>query len=264
MAYIDSHDRGTFCWAELATTDPDAAKAFYGGLFGWAPDDMPLGGGNFFTMLKLEGREIGALYRLMPQQQETGVPAHWLLYVATADVDDTIERVRSNGGEVTIGPTDVGEAGRMALFHDPQKAEFAVWQARSHPGAKIHSVPGTLGWSELATTDAAGARAFYGKVFDWDMKISQMGPVEYTEWKVGDQSAGGMLQMDERWGDVPPHWMPYFLVADCDASVANAEALGGAVVVGATDIPNVGRFAVLRDPQGAVFSIIRLDVPPAA
>jgi len=91
------------------------------------------------------------------------------------------------------------------------------------------------------------------------MKISQMGPIEYTEWQVDGQSVGGMMEMTEEWGGIPPHWMPYFQVADCAAIVEKATALGGSVKVPPTPIPNIGTFAVLGDAQQGVFSVIHLS-----
>ncbi len=259
MAVIDKHTLGSFCWPELATSDSKAAKAFYSNLFGWTPDDMPMNGG-VYTMLKLEGRELGALHDMAPEQRTQGIPPNWLVYVAVESVDRTADLAGQLGGGTLAGPLDVFDAGRMAVLRDPQGAALGVWQAKNHIGARIGGVAGTLTWSELATTDAAAARTFYAGLFGWGDKIGQTGPLEYTEWINLGQPVGGMLQMTEEWHGAPPHWMPYFLVGDCDASAAKATELGGRTFVPPTDIPNVGRFGMLADPQGAMFSIIRLTM----
>jgi predicted enzyme related to lactoylglutathione lyase len=255
MAGIERHPAGAFCWVELATTDAGAAKSFYGGLFGWTPEDMPTGPDQNYTMLKLAGLELGALYTLTGDMLKQGVPPHWMLYVSVESVDETIVKIAAAGGQVVTGPFDVGDAGRMAVIRDPQGAVVSLWQANRHIGIRIAGVVGTLCWSELATTDRVKAREFYTAVFGWGAKISQMGPVEYTEWMAGEMPAGGMLEMTAEWDGAPPYWMPYFLVADCDASAEKAAELGGQVVVPPMDVPKVGRFAVLCDPQGAYFSV---------
>jgi hypothetical protein len=240
---------------ELGTTDATAAKAFYGGLFGWTPEDMPMASGEY-TMLKLAGLELGAMYTLTEEMRRQGVPPNWMLYVNVGSVDDTVAKVAAAGGQVVTGPFDVADAGRMAVIRDPQGAVVSIWQPKNHIGIRIAGVVGTLCWSELATTDRAKAREFYAAVFGWGTKISHMEPVEYTQWMAGEMPAGGMLEMTGEWHGAPPHWMPYFLVADCDASAGKAAELGGEIVVPPMDVPKVGRFAVLCDPQGANFSVI--------
>jgi hypothetical protein len=255
MPGIERHPAGAFCWVELGTTDATAAKAFYGGLFGWTPEDMPMASGEY-TMLKLAGLELGAMYTLTEEMRRQGVPPNWMLYVNVGSVDDTVAKVAAAGGQVVTGPFDVADAGRMAVLRDPQGALVSIWQPKNHIGIRIAGVVGTLCWSELATTDRVMAREFYATVFGWGARISHMAPVEYTQWMAGEMPAGGMLEMTEEWHGAPPHWMPYFLVADCDASAEKAAELGGQVVVPPMDVPKVGRFAVLCDPQGACFSVI--------
>ena len=132
---------------------------------------------------------------------------------------------------------------------------FALWEARGHIGIRLAGEPGSLCWTEIVTRDPEGAKAFYGGLFGWTFKASDVsGPTEYHEIHREDQAIGGLLPMKGQWwGDVPPHWMPYFFVSDCDAYAAKAAQLGGGAVVPPTDIPHVGRFAVLRDDQGAHF-----------
>jgi predicted enzyme related to lactoylglutathione lyase len=143
---------------------------------------------------------------------------------------------------------------------DPGGAVFALWEARGHIGARLVGEESTLCWTELVTKDADGAKAFYSGLFGWTWRHSEAsGPAEYHEILREEQGIGGLLPMKgEEWTGVPPHWMPYFFVASCDATAAKAAALGGGAVVPPTDIPNVGRFAVLRDDQGAHFSVIAM------
>ncbi|MBK9168087.1 MAG: VOC family protein [Bryobacterales bacterium] len=256
---LDKHAPGTFCWVELGTTDTTAAEAFYRGLFGWDAQRHPMPQGGEYLMWKLEGAQAGGGYRLSPQQLEMHVPPHWLLYVCVEDAAAAVARVNELGGKVLMGPSPVGENGIIAVVQDPQGAYLGLWQPLGHSGSSVVNEPNAFCWAELAARDAVGARDFYGQLFGWGTKISQMGPVEYTEFQSGGQSAAGMVQMDAQWGDMPPHWMAYFQVADCDAAAAQAGALGAKIGVPPTDIPPVGRFAVVADPQGAHFSVIKLN-----
>ena len=147
-------------------------------------------------------------------------------------------------------------AGRMAIFQDPTGAFFCVWQAREHIGATIVNEPGAFCWNELATKDTSRAIEFYTKLFGWRANVQD---VQYTIFMNGENMAGGMLEMKPEWGDVPPNWMVYFAVDVCDASAEKAKDLGGQILNPPTDIPEVGRFSMLQDPQGAAFSIIKLS-----
>lgn len=252
---------GRFCWFELGTTDVAAAKRFYGNLFGWMAADQPAGPGMTYSMLRLNGKDLGGLYELLPDMRAAGVPPHWMAYVATNSADETAERAKAAGGTIVNGPFDVMDHGRMAVIQDPQGAVFAVWQSKGHGGVQVFGEPDTPCWAELATTDDEAARSFYTSVIGWKADVKSDGPMPYTEWIGSDGSVtGGMLKMTgEQWTGIPPHWMTYFAVADCDASATRAAQNGASVKVPPTDIPHVGRFSVIQDPPGAVFSIIKME-----
>jgi len=152
------------------------------------------------------------------------------------------------------------DVGRMAVVQDPQGAVFSLWQGKLHYGATHGGPYNNFCWAEVATPDPAGAVAFYTKLFGWTTKPdSGFDKAEYVEWMNGGRPFGGLLPMrGDMWKGIPPHWMVYASVADCDERVDKAKKLGATVRVPPTDIPNAGRFSVLADPQGAVFSIIRL------
>jgi predicted enzyme related to lactoylglutathione lyase len=249
---------GEFCWYELGTTDVAGAKRFYGEMFGWGHEDLSVGGRSY-TLWQQQGEAIGGLYKLEGPMFE-GVPSHWMTYVAVDSVDESIEKAKSLGGAVFMGPHDVADVGRMAFVRDPQGAAIALYQEAGHPGTARwdRPPPGTIAWPELMTTDMDGAIAFYTGLFGWEAKVSDSGPTRYTEWVVGGGSAGGCLPRPPEAAGVPPHWIDYVTVGDCDAAVRKAQELGGRVVFGPADIPDVGRFATLLDPQGAGISIIKL------
>lgn len=255
------HVPGTFCWFECGTTDAAAARKFYMELFGWNAVDVPMSGGmeGNYTLLKIGDDDIAGLHQMSGPECE-GVPSHWMTYVTTDDVDGTANRAQSLSGKIVSPPMDVPGVGRMAFLEDPTGAQIAIFKPGEHPGAaQLGPVPGTFGWSELATRDTKAAQAFYTELFHWGAKVDENAPMPYTEFQVGGNSIGGMMEMTPQHGDVPPHWLPYVLVADCNATVAKAGELGGRVLVPPTDIPDVGRFAVFMDPTGAALAMIQLN-----
>ena len=253
---------GTFCWPELNTTDVEGAKTFYSTLFGWDATDSPLPEGGAYTMLKFDGQEIGALAGLQDAQKKAGVPPHWMSYVAVANADESAKKAASLGGTVIAGPFDVMDAGRMAIIQDPTGAVFSLWQGKAHQGASRLNAVGALAWTELYTRDPARASAFYSALFGWRPKPWE-GPMPYTVFNFAgdDRSAAGMFPMGDEMKDVPPHWLPYFQVTDTDAAVKRAGEMGGTVIMPASDIPKVGRLAILKDPQGAAFAVIKIQMP---
>jgi len=150
------------------------------------------------------------------------------------------------------------DVGRMAVAQDPTGATFAVWQAKRHKGFEVSMEPGAVCWNELLTRDTAAATKFYGAVFGWKpdpMKMDGYGT--YTVFKIGDMRVSGMMEAPSQMANVPPHWIIYFAVTGADSIADKTVKLGGKTIAKPQDIPNVGRFAVLQDPQGATFAILQ-------
>lgn len=147
MADYSSHTPGTFCWAELATTDQKAAVAFYGALFGWGVNDMPIGPTETYSMFQMRGKDVGAAYTMRPEERQHGAPPHWNTYVAVANADDTVNRAKALGATVLAPAFDVMDAGRMAVLQDPTGAVFQIWQPGKHIGARIMREPGAMTWT---------------------------------------------------------------------------------------------------------------------
>lgn len=263
MAHIEKHPTGAFCWMELATTDQNAAKTFYGSLFGWSSNDFPMGPNDFYTMFKLEGGDAGAAYTLRAEQRAQGVPPHWMLYIAVASADDAAKKAAELGGKVLGGPFDVFDVGRMAVVQDPTGAVFSLWQPGRHTGTTVTGIDGTFCWADLMTTDAEKAKAFYSGLFGWNITPGEKDPSGYLHIQNGKDFIGGIPPAQFRNPNVPPHWLLYFSVSDCDASAEKAKQLGGNLCLAPMSIENVGRMAVVGDPQGAVFAIFT-ESPKAA
>ncbi|MEO6323119.1 MAG: VOC family protein [Thermoanaerobaculia bacterium] len=252
MPEITQHAPGSFCWPELQTTSSVGAKSFYTTLFGWAANDDEVSPGKYYTMLTLKGLAVGALYELGAESASQGTTSHWGSYISVADIDASAARAEELGAEILAPPFDVMDVGRMAVVKDPVGAVFSLWQPKVHIGAHVMGEPNSLCWTELSTRDIPAAKTFYTGLFGWTTKDSP----EYIEVMNQGRPIAGMMAPPQE--GIPPHWLVYFAVSDCDASVTKASGLGAITVVPAMDIPNVGRFSVLKDPQGAVFAIIQL------
>ena len=260
MTTITRHPAGTFCWTQLGTSDPEGAKKFYSALFGWGKEETSVGTGPSFTLLKKEGKPIGMLYALLKPEKDQGLGPNWMSLVAVENVDDIAANVKKSGGKVLQEPFDVAENGRMGVFQDPTGAVFSVWHGKKQTGAAVINETGAMCWNELITNDTAKAGAFYKQVFGWTeepMKTPTSMGGTYTIFKKDGTSTGGMIKATPQMKLTHPYWLVYFEVDDCDRTVAKAQQLGGKTMLPPTDIPDVGRFSVLTDPQGAYFAIIK-------
>lgn len=257
MAILTQHAPGTFCWPELGTNDQEAAKKFYTSLFGWTAKDLPLPEGTY-TTFRLRDQDVAACYTLNPKMQ-AGVPPYWGAYLSVEDAAATAKRAAELGGKVVVEAMDVMDLGRMAILQDPTGAMFCAWQPIKHIGAGLVGEPGALCWTELMTGDTTKAAKFYQSLAGWTSSAMPMpGMGEYTVFQRPDgQNAAGMMAFPPDMQGLPPHWMNYFQTADVDATTTKVTSLGGTVLVPPTPVPNVGRFAVYQDPQGAAFAVLQ-------
>ncbi len=256
MPQVSSYAPGTPCWIDLATSDPEDARSFYSGLFGWELEVGPAEA-MYYTQARIGGLPVAGI---MGEPKPDEIPVGWTTYFATDDVDGTVKRTTDGGGTIMMAPMDVMDQGRMAVAADPQGAVFGLWQAGKHFGSALVNEPGTICWNEVMTPDLAATRRFYSAVFGYGWEDVDTGPggPGYATFAVGGRQVGGAMQLDPgQAGGAPPSWMADFAVADTDATVETARRLGGGVSVPATD-SSYGRFAILRDPQGGTFAIIRL------
>lgn len=258
MPKKESYAEGTPNWVDLQSTDPEAAKTFYSGLFGWRFDDMPVPGGSAYSMALKDGEFVTALSAQAPQVAEQGLPSLWNTYIAVDDVDSATKTAAESGGTVLMEPFDVMDAGRMSVVADPTGAVVSFWQANQHVGAALVNEPGTLIWNELLTDDGETAYAFYGKVLGVTTEVTDMGTGPYTLLKVGGEMVAGSMAPSME--GLPNHWHVYFAVEDMDASLEKVRQLGGQVINGPMPTP-IGPMATISDPQGAVFSLFQPSTP---
>ena len=273
MPERDGYIPGIPCWVDTSQPHPEAAVDFYRGLFGWEFEDvMPPGSEDKYFIARLHGGDVAAVGSI---PEAAPAVAMWNTYVWVESADDTASKVRDAGGGVLMEPFDVMDAGRMAVFTDPEGAVFFVWQAKELMGARVVNEPGSLAFNGLGTRDVEGAKSFYGSVFGWTALALGGGAEMWTLPGYGDYLERDnpdlrkqMAEADAPEGfedvvasinpipddqpDTPAHWSVTFAVDDADATAAKATELGGTVVVPPFDAPWV-RMTIINDPQGATF-----------
>lgn len=258
---------GLFSWADVSADDPAASEAFYAGVFGWeVAREHDAEGNHIYTRFQQDGKNVAGLGPKPPDM--AGVPSSWSSYVHVDSVDAVVAAAESAGGSVMMPAMDVMDYGRMAFITDPTGATVGLWEPNSFAGGDTFLGPNTLSWNELATRDPDAAIGFYSETFPWRIQKMEMPDPSMHYWTIhldskvdgdgdmDDDFNGGLLAMNEDWpADMPAHWMVYIRVADTDATIAALTELDGSVAVPAFDT-QAGRIAVVRDPEGATFSII--------
>ncbi|WP_394825333.1 VOC family protein [Pendulispora albinea] len=255
MPEVTKYQPGTFCWVELAARGVNDAKKFYKEIFAWSYDDVPIPGGGVYTMCKVRDRDVCALSEQREETIAQGVPPHWLAYISVTNADAIAQRAGELGGHVLASPFDVMDVGRMAILADPTGAFFALWQPGKHFGAGLLREAQAMEWNELSTTDPAAAQRFYTSLFGWTTREASGAGMEYIDFALGEYMVGGMMKAQP---GMPSAWVTYFSVVDPDGSSKSTASLGGTVLLAPMDIPGVGRIAVLQDPQGSVFGVVRM------
>lgn len=280
-----SYPSGVPCWVDLIQPDLDATIAFYGGLFDWTfqvrtPEGAPMR----YAYALLDGLVVGGLGG--PSQGDAD-PSGWTSYVAVTSADEAAAAVEANGGRVLSPPTDISRAGRVALCTDPEGAVFGLWQGGENKGAQQANAPGSWNFSELHVADPERAERFYGAVFGWELDAFELTPgvksglwrlpgygdflaesdPEIRERQAASQAPAGFADavaiLEAAGGEVEPHWSVTFSVADADAAMARALALGATEVTPLFDTEYT-RMGTVADPQGAVLRLSQYRPPQPA
>jgi uncharacterized protein len=248
MSYL----HGKFVWFEHMSGDTAQARKFYEALLGWHTELTPMGGPEPYPLIMNGGEGIGG-FRSAPR----GAPAHWTSYLSVADVDASYQAALAAGAKALLPPTDFAAVGRGASVADPTGAAVSLWKgAQGDRADAAKTASGDWLWNELSTPDELKALAFYEAVFGYTHDTMDMGAqgTYYLLKKYGSMR-GGLMRSPMP--GLPAMWMPYVAVADCDATAAKAKTLGAQLMVAPSDIPNVGRFAALTDPQGAALAFMK-------
>jgi predicted enzyme related to lactoylglutathione lyase len=251
---------GHFCWAELQTRDPLAAREFYGELFGWRFDEMATPQGAY-TLAKVDGKLVAGLMHLPHQASRMGALSSWSCYIAVDDVDASADAAAKLGGRTWLEEAAIGP-GRLAIIEDPTGAVFTLRDTRQPMGTFLHGEPGALAWNELLSTNVDVTQRFYSQLFGWKAEPRMMTDLTYAVFKDAGAPVGGLLAQPSEMKGAPSFWVSYFAVDDVNETFARATKLGGKILLPFTEMSGVGHFGWLLDPQGVSFAIVR-NVPPA-
>ena len=241
-------------WVDLASSDAAASRDFYSKLFGWNVEVNPDPQYGGYGLAKLGGSDAAGI----GPKQDPNAPTAWSLYIGCEDIEALARSVTDNGGAVAVAPFDVGDQGRMAVFIDPAGAFISAWQGTRMGGFQTDA-PNSFGWAELNARGVDNALPFYTALFGWSIKTSPMGEgqPDYNEFQIGGQSVAGAWEMNPNVpAQVPSYWQVYFAVDDVDAAFQKALDLGATEVFAPADYPG-GRFAIVTDPQGASFGLLK-------
>jgi uncharacterized protein len=245
-----------FVWHDLNAQDIEAEKKFYGELFGWTFEKSDDGR---YEHIKAGHEMIGGIHHLEAASKSK---PHWLGYVAVDDMQQTAKEIESHQGKLHRPPKELN-VGTFAVAQDPTGGYFAPWKTLN-PEDEMErqgdAPPMTFIWDELVSTNPDKALKFYADVFGWEPQ--PFGP-DYavlrrpgtTSSKGQPKGAGGVLKATEDHRET--YWMPYISVEDPDAIVEKARQLGATIETPPTDLPQVGRYSVITDPQGAHIAVMK-------
>lgn len=245
MSEAHHYSHGVPCWVDTWQPDPKAAQAFYGQLFGWEFDEVPLSGGDVYLNASLGGRLASGIGR-----GPGGSPAVWAVYIRVESSERAIEQVARAGGRELIGSLELADEGRMAILADSTGVAFGIWEGRHRAGAQVVGVPNSWAMSALHTTDLSKSVQFYGDAFGWELvRHSDTG---LCEWRLNGRMIAAATPTDGL--SVPAHWAINLAVADVDAFAERAMSLGATMLMAPMDTPGF-RNAVITDPQGGVIAV---------
>lgn len=247
---------GEFCWINMLTPQPTEAREFFGKLLGWTYAEIP-GMGH---LIKVGGHDIGGLWDLEGPNTPPGTQPLIGVMVKVDSADAISEKVTSLGGKA-MTPFDIMDNGRMAVCHDPNGANFDLWEPKQQPGTEVDgNEHGAPSWFETMTTDVDRATEFYSALFGWTPEQMPMPDFTYTSFKLGTEYVAGMMQIRPEMGNMQPLWSTYFTVNDPDDAAREAVELGASISVPLHDVPGVGRFCGITSPQGVTFYVIKYAV----
>ena len=244
-------------WTDLSTSDAAAARDFYSKVFGWKVEVNPDPQYGGYALAKVGGKDVAGIGPKMMAE----APTAWSVYIGTADVADTVKKAETAGAKVIVAPMEVGDQGTMAFIADPSGGVIGLWQAKNMTGARLVDAPNSMGWAELNSRGAEKAIPFYKKLFGWGEKKtpgSGTNP-DYTEFQLAGKSIAGAMEMNPMVPkEVPSYWMVYFNVDDVDKAFKKVTEAGGKEMLAPQDMPG-GRFAIVSDPQGASFGLLKME-----
>jgi predicted enzyme related to lactoylglutathione lyase len=230
---------GRIVWRDHVSSSAEEGAAFYAAVLGWELERWEHGEISY-PMIRRGGHTHGGFVSAAETRP------NWLVYVRVGDLEATMRTVADAGGAVRKPPAPIPEVGRFAVCADPAGATFAAVEDAGGPEPSRDA----FAWDEVYVRDLDAATAFYGRVFGWTTAPFNEG---YTVLKRGEATVGGLMALPEA---LPrPGWLTYAATDDVDGAAARAAERGAGTILAPTDVPNVGRVAVLVDPFGAPFGL---------
>jgi predicted enzyme related to lactoylglutathione lyase len=256
MAKVATSVANKPAWIDLSSSNPEASRAFYSKVFGWQVEVNPDPQYGGYAMATIDGKDVAGI----GPQMTPGAPTAWMFYAGADDVEALAQKVQAAGGKVVSPPMQVGDQGKMAIFQDPSGAYLGAWQPAGMSSFQTR-LPNSFAWAELNARGIDRALGFYEAVLGWTHRTSPMGDgqPDYTEFLLNGQSiAGGWEMSATAPPQTPSHWMVYFGVDDVDAAFLRAVSAGGHEMLAPQSYPG-GRFAIVGDPQGAAFGLLKAN-----
>lgn len=245
-------------WYEITVPQAQAALDFYSAVFGYATSSMDMGEMGPYTMLHSPNGG-GPFAGVMPMTgpEWDGIPPHWMTYFYVSDINSAMEKIKESGGKVLHGPMTVPDVGEIAVCHDDQGAHFSIHQPSSGPEPEGETDMSKVAsyWVELMSPSREKTNAFYQKALGWGMMEQDMGPKVgfYTMFTMNDYPFAGSMTVSDMGESA--FWMPYLATPDIAAAMEKTKSLGGSVLFGPENVPDVGQIAMCKDNSGAVFGL---------
>lgn len=245
--------RGFFVWNDLMTTDPASAVPFYTGLLGWETEERDMGSGPY-TMFKVGDTYIGGVSEL-----QNGNP-HWVSYITVEDIAEACRKITELGGKILQEPFTVEGVGIMAYATDPEGALFSPFQDANldyQPPLPNGVQPaGAIAWHEVTANDQNATDDFYSAIFGWNKIVWPMPEGEYHGMAIDDVPVAGVAKRPD---EATAHaWTIYFEApGSIDQTIENVRRLGGSILRDKYTVEGTGDIAVVADPSGTVFGLMK-------
>lgn len=258
MAGTTMKAHGSPNWVDCATLDLAETEAFYAAVFGWTSERVTASDGAIYALQRLDGQLVAGIYELNDDLRKMGVPPHWGTYIEVDDVAAVLKKVPDAGGTVIEDLSTEPDVGTFAVIRDSVGAFVRLWHSAPGHGGEVFNVPGAMTWNELCTKEPDRAAVFYQEVFGLE-PVTMQSPTPYTVLKADGREVAGILTAPPDMEDMPAQWDVYFASDDIDATLKAALDAGGKVLRDPFEVAGgAARMAVLQDPHGAVFEIIKM------
>ena len=243
---------GKFIWYDLATENPEGARAFYGAVFGWKFRDANEAAAPY-TLIENDGVKIGGMFKhTRPPGGKVG--ARWLSMLSVNDAARAAQVVRKSGGQVVLAPANFKGRGVHAVFRDPQGAVFGVLATEGGDPPDTPVIDGDVFWLDLFTTDPEKAAAFYAELAGYEVAVGDVAGRTRTLLASRGIARAGVTHLPR--GADRPGWLPYILVDDVPGTLARVRSSGGKVLMEPQPGVLDGNLAVIADREGGVLGVV--------